>query len=96
MEDKQTVTRNPKGEKIKAVRSSRKRTRKKKKDSDKEDEDSSDKLEEVVANWCRKMTPIEADVERFRKGDDVKLVTTVENGIEVCKISCRTRSDLSN
>ena len=41
-------------------------------------------------------TPIEVDVAKFRRRDSVKAVTTVENGIKVCKISFKTRSGLFN
>ena len=39
---------------------------------------------------------IKVDVVTFRKKDNGTLVTTVENGIKVCKISFNTRSELSN
>ena len=64
-------------------------------DSNEEIEDSSDELEEVVANKKRK-THIDVDVETFRKQDNMKALTTVGNGIEVCKVFFKTRSELFN
>ena len=41
-------------------------------------------------------TPIEVEVAIFRKRDNAKAVTTVENSIKVCKIPFKTRSELFN
>ena len=91
LEDKQTVTPHPKGERESAVQSSQKRTNRKSVDSDDEDEDNSDESDEVVANEKKMETRIEIDAARFRRKDNSKAVTTVEYGTKVCKISFKTR-----
>ena len=44
----------------------------------------------------KKRTPIEFEVAGFNKKDDVEAVTTVRNGIKVCKISFKTKSEVFN